>query len=270
VTYSMSDEALFQLHGPSALLPTSAAVGPWDPNMVHGAAVAALFAGQLAPADRTLARLTIEILAPVPVAPLLLECGEISGGARVQRQAASLSADGRTVATANTVLVRRGELALPESVRRHDCPFDSANVPALDEPNHAAEETVGRESFDSRGIIVERLRIEGDRRTHQWISLAVPVVEGTELRTIEIAAVAADYAQAAVHRLLPFSSWTFRNAELTVHFAREPVGSWVGMRCESVVEPVGAGFNSADLYDAQGRMGRSAAVLVVEHRQASV
>jgi hypothetical protein len=39
------------------------------------------------------------------------------------------------------------------------------------------------------------------------------------------------------------------------------------MRCESVVEPVGAGFNSADLYDAQGRMGQSAAVLVVEARE---
>jgi Thioesterase-like superfamily len=265
----MPDPALFQLRRPSTFLPTSAAVGPWDPNIVHGAAVAALFAGQLAPADRTLARLTIEILAPVPLVALTLECSQPSGGARVQRQAATLSVDGRTVATAHTVLVRRGVLALPEHVRQHDCPFDPADVPALDEPNRAAEETVGRPSFDSRGVIVEQLRLEGDRRTHQWISLAVPVVEGTELRAVEIAAVAADYAQAAVHRLLPFSKWSFRNAELTVHFAREPVGSWVGMRCESVVEPVGAGFNSADLYDAGGRMGQSAAVLVVEHRETS-
>lgn len=265
----MPDLALFQLRQPSTFLPTSAAMGPWDPNIVHGAAVAALFAGQLAPGDRTLARLTIEILAPVPLAPLTLEYGQPSGGVRVQRQAASLSVEGRTVATASTVLVRRSALALPENVRRHDRPFDPADEPPLDEPNRAAEEIVGRPSFDSRGVVVEQMVVEGDRRPHQWISLAVPVVEGTEVRAVEVAAVAADYAQAAVHRLLPFSSWSFRNAELTVHFAREPVGSWVGMRCESVVEPVGAGFNSADLYDAEGRMGRSAAVLVVEHRVAS-
>ena len=231
--------------------------------------MAALFAGRLAPDDRTLARLTIEILAPVPVAPLTLECSPRSGGNRVQRQTATLSVEGRTVASANTVLVRRGELHLPENVRRHECPFDPVEVPALDQPNRAAEEIVGRPSFDSRAVIVERLRIEGDRRVHQWISLGVPVVEGTELQAVEIAAVAADYAQAAVNRLLPFSSWSFRNAELTVHFAREPLGSWIGMRCESVVEPAGAGFNSADLYDAEGRMGRSAAVLVVEPRKAS-
>jgi Thioesterase-like superfamily len=263
----MPAESLFQRDPQSTFLPTSAAVGPWDPNIVHGAAVAALFAGQLAPTDRTLARLTIEILAPVPLAPLTLTKSEPSGGARVQRQQATLSAGGRTVATAHTVLVRRGVLDLPERVRRHDSPFDPAGVPALDEPNRAAEDIVGRPSFDSRGAIVEPLRVEGDPRVHQWISLAVPVVEGTELKGVEIAAVAADYAQAAVHRLLPFRSWSFRNAELTLHFAREPVGWWVGMRCESVIAPVGAGFNSADLFDSEGRMGSSAAVLVVEHRE---
>jgi Thioesterase-like superfamily len=263
-------DALFQLLRPSTFLPTAAAVGPWDPNIVHGAAVAALFAGRLAPADRTLARLTIEILAPVPVGPLTLERGQPSGGARVQRQAASLSVGGLTVATAHSVLVRRRELDLPDAVREHDCPFDPAAVPTLAEPNRAAEEIVGRPSFDSRAVIVERLRIDGDRRVHQWISLAVPVVEGTDLRAMEIAAIAADYAQAAVHRLLPFASWSFRNAELTIHFAREPIGSWVGMRCESAIEAAGAGFNSADLFDAHGRMGRSAAVLVIEPREASL
>jgi Thioesterase-like superfamily len=263
------DGALFQLHRPSTFVPTSAAVGPWDPNIVHGAAVAALFAGQLTPTEGTLARLTLEILAPVPLVPLTLECSQPSGGVRAQRQTATLSAEGRTVATASTVLVRRGDLELPESARQDDSPFHPAEVPALDEPNRAAAATVGRDSFDSGSAVVQPMRVEGDRRVHQWISLILSVVEGTELQPTEIAAVAADYAQAAVHRVLPFSSWSFRNAELTIHFAREPVGSWVGMRCESALAPVGAGFNTADLYDADGRMGRSAAVLVVERREVS-
>ena len=79
---------------------------------------------------------------------------------------------------------------------------------------------------------------------------------------------AADYAQSAVHRNLPLADWSFRNAELTLHLAREPVGTWVGARCESVVQPIGAGFNAADLFDADGRMGRSAASIIVEPRGA--
>ena len=161
VIHSMPDESLFQLRRPSTFLPTAAAVGPWDPQIVHGAAVAALFAGQLAPVDCTLARLTIEILAPVPLVPLTLTASEPSGGTRVQRQEATLSADGRTVATASSVLVRRGALDLPEKVRRHDSPFDPAGVPALDEPNRAAEEIVGRSSFDSRGSSSSRCVSKG-------------------------------------------------------------------------------------------------------------
>ena len=262
----MADAALFQPQQPSSFLPTSAAVGPWDPRYVHGAAVAALFANQLASTDHTLARLTIEILAPVPVALLHLDKGELAGGSRVKRQDAVLSTEGRTVASARSVVVRRTTIELPEKALLHPSPFDPAAVPELVEPNRMAQETVGWESFDSRSVIVGQMRVEGDERTHQWISLAVPVVEGTRIQATEIAVVAADYSQAAVHRLLPIGSWSFRNAELTVHLAREPVGSWVGMRCECVVQPVGTGFNAADLYDVDGRMGRSAATLVVEHR----
>ena len=48
--------------------------------------------------------------------------------------------------------------------------------------------------------------------------------------------------------------------------SREPVGSWVGVRSECVVQEVGAGFNAADLFDAAGRFGRAASALVVERR----
>lgn len=110
----MTDDALFQPRNQSGFLPTAAAVGPWDPSIVHGAAVAALFAGQLAPTDSTLARLTIEILAPVPFTLLHLERSELAGGTRVRRQDATLNADGRTVATARAVVVRQSTIDLPD------------------------------------------------------------------------------------------------------------------------------------------------------------
>ncbi len=265
----MADAALFRPRAASTFEPTAAAVGPWDRRIVHGAAIAALLAGQLTPPDGTLARLTLEILAPVPLAPLTLERNEPSGGKRVRRQEATLSCDARVVAVARSVVVSRGEIVLPPKALDHHSPFDPAALPVLDEPNRAAADQVGWECFDSQSMIIDYLRVPDDRRTHQWITLAVPVVEGTELTGIEVAAVAADYAQSAVNRQLPLADWSFRNAELTIHLSREPVGSWVGLRSESLVQPVGTGFNAGDLYDAHGRLGRSAAVLVVEPRRAT-
>lgn len=262
----MADAALFRSIAPATFLPTAAAAGAWDPRLVHGAAVAALLTGRLTPPDGTLARLSLEILAPVPLGPLVLERSDLRGGARVRRQDAALVSEGKTVATAGAVVVRRGALDLPEKALDHPSPFDPASAPPLDEPNRDAREVVGHESFDSVSVVVERMRVADDRRIHQWISLVVPVVEGTDLTATEVAAVAADYAQAAVHRQLPYRDWSFRNADLTLHLTREPLGTWIGMRGEAVVQPVGTGFNAADLFDAGGRVGRSAATLVVERR----
>jgi hypothetical protein len=259
-------DVLFRSDGLSTFVPTSAAVGPWDKGVVHGAAVGALFAGRLAPPGFTPARLTVEFLTAVPMAPLTLDCREPTGGRRVQRQDAVLSCDGREVAAARSVLVHQGELDLPQKARDHPSPFDPAAAPPLDEPNRDAAKAVGWDSFDSTSLIWEWMRVDGDPRTHAWIRLAVPVVEGTVVRGVELAVVAADYAQAAVNRRLSMADWSFRNAEQTLHLSREPVGPWIGMRCESVVQPVGAGFNAADLFDTDGRVGRSAAAIVVERR----
>jgi hypothetical protein len=200
------------------------------------------------------------------MASLTLECSEPSGGRRVQRQDAVLAADGQEVAVARSVLFAQGELELPDKALDHPSPFDPTATPPLDEPNRASAKAVGWESFDSRSLIWSFFEQEDDPRVHAWVSLAVPVVEGTSLRGVELAAVAADYAQAGVNRQLRIVEWSFRNAEQTLHLSREPVGTWIGLLAEALVQPVGAGFNSADLFDASGWVGRSSAAVVVEHR----
>jgi len=265
-----ADAAIFRPDGPGRFVPTEAATGAWDARLVHGAAIVGLLAGQLAPpADRTLARLTLEILAPVPMGPLTVEVTEPAGGARVQRQDATLSAGDKVVATARSLLVRRADpdLALPDKALDHPSPFDPAAAPAMDEPHREAAAMVGHESLDSLGFTWVPMRVEGDKRTHQWVSLLLPVVEGTELKGIELAAVAADYAQSAVNRQLSLRDWSFRSVDMTLNLTREPAGPWIGMRCEGLVQPVGAGFNGADLFDRDGRLGRTSASIVVEPRQ---
>jgi hypothetical protein len=198
---------------------------------------------------------------------LRLDLSEPAGGSRVTRQEARISADGHLVATAHAVAMRSADLDLPERTRRHRSPFDPALAPPLDQPNRGAAEVVGHESLDSVGLVWVPTRVEGDSQTHQWVRLLMPVVEGTELKGVELAVVAADYAQAAVNSQLSMSDWSFRNVELTVHLAREPVGPWIGMRCDALVDPVGVGFNTADLFDPLGRVGKSTASILVEARR---
>lgn len=70
----------------------------------------------------------------------------------------------------------------------------------------------------------------------------------------------------AFARRVPFNRWTFVNAELTVHLAREPVGSWVGIDADGILAPNGCGVGVSQLYDADGRFGQSASALLLEAR----
>jgi hypothetical protein len=262
----MTDVAMFRPTGSTTFAPTEAATGSWDPGLVHGAALSALLAGRLAPDAGTVARYAIDFLAPVPMDELTVELVDDGGGSRVQRRRALVSARGRLVATGSAVVVREGQLELPDKALDHHSPFTPEEVPDLTQPHPTAGSVVGWESFVTLAVSIELHRVEGDRRTHQWIALTVPVVEGVEPLGIELTAVAADFAQSAVHRQLRFDDWSYRNADLTIHLSRPAVGPWIGLRSEAVVQPVGAGFNAADLFDVEGRLGRSASVLVVEPR----
>lgn len=247
--------------------PSDTARGAWDPTILHGAAAAALLARRLLTEGTTIARLSIEFLAAIPHGPVEVAVEDPVGGRRVQRRDARLMLDdSRVVVSATALCVTHSDLDLPSGTARHSSPFDAAQVPPLDTPNRAAAKVVGHDGFDTHAVIVHRHRDPEDRRLHHWIKLAVPVVEGTRVHPIETAVVAADYAQGAVFQQLPFSDWKFRNAEQTLHLARPPVGDWVGARYEAVIEPVGTGFNSADLFDADGRFAQTAASLVVEAR----
>ena len=65
--------ALFEPDG-QLLVPTALTVGPWDPGSQHGGAPSALLAraveAEPAPGPVRLARLTVELLRPVPLTPL--------------------------------------------------------------------------------------------------------------------------------------------------------------------------------------------------------
>ena len=74
-------------------------------------------------------------------------------------------------------------------------------------------------------------------------------------------------AQAAIpFAVLDFRQWTFLNADLSVNFARQPVGDWILLDAESWIGPDGAGLAMARLADERGYFGRAIQSLVIEKR----
>ena len=77
-------DALFEPDG-DRLIPTDFARGPWDPRALHGGPTGALLARAIesAPTDGIafeVARLTVELLRPVPVEPLVLAAEVVRPG----------------------------------------------------------------------------------------------------------------------------------------------------------------------------------------------
>ena len=93
-------QAIYRVDGHRVVTSPDAA-GPWDPRMQHGAAPAALvvWAAEAIPTPQPMriARVTIDLMRPVPVAPLTLETEVLREGRKIQLCAVRLLADGVVV-----------------------------------------------------------------------------------------------------------------------------------------------------------------------------
>src|SRR4029078_10803366 len=115
-----SMEALFCVDGKDVVTSPHAA-GPWDPSMQHGSPPAALvvWAAEKIPTQVAMrvARVTVDLMRPVPVAPLTVESEVLREGRKIQLCAVRLLAQGVVVVSATVlkIKVQGGELP-PEAV----------------------------------------------------------------------------------------------------------------------------------------------------------
>ena len=102
---------------------------------------------------------------------------------------------------------------------------------------------------------------------HEAIAAKVdrPLIEAADISQAMRAVVAADFCN-GTSAALDFRQWTFINADLTVSFAREPVGEWILLDAESWIGRDGAGLAMARLADCHGYFGRAVQCLVIEKR----
>ncbi|MBS0547562.1 MAG: thioesterase family protein [Proteobacteria bacterium] len=257
-------EAIFRVDG--ATVQTSPfAAGPWDPGMQHGAAPASLicWAVERLPAavPMRVARLTVDLMRPVPVAPLTVETEILREGRKIQLAAIRLLADGKEVVRASALRIRKDEVALPT-----DRPFPPLDLPPPEQGGDALGGAMSNTPFLSG---LEMRNVKGAFNTPGpaaiWYRAARPIVEGAPLSPLMRAAIAADFCN-GTSAFLSFKHWTFINADLTLSLAREPVGEWILLDAETWAGPDSIGIAAARLADRDGYFGRAVQSVLFEKR----
>ncbi|WP_315837385.1 thioesterase family protein [Bradyrhizobium prioriisuperbiae] len=257
------DDAIFRLDG-NRVWTSPRAGGPWDPRAQHGSPPAALVAWIAAslpsPVPMRVARLTIDLMRPVPVAPLTFTSEIIKEGRKIQLREVRLLADDVEVVRASVLKVRTAENAIPVEAATPPLDVPGPDQCRDDNMNSARNVFLGTMSMrPAFGRFIEQ------GRAAIWFRANVPLIEGEPLSPLLRAVIASDFCN-GTSPSLDFSKWMFINADLTVNLARYPAGDWILVNAESYSGPDGAGLSIARLADAQGYFGRVIQSLVVEPR----
>jgi hypothetical protein len=256
-------EAIYRVDGNRVVTSPNAA-GPWDISMQHGSAPAALvvWAAEaiLTREPMHIARVTIDLMRPVPVAPLTLETEVLREGRKIQLCAVRLLAADVLVVGATVLKIKTQALTLPPEVAGLPIELPGPDQIREQEPDFSSSPFVtGISMRAARG----RVGVPGPGAI--WYRVDRPLVEGAPVSQAVRAVVAADFCNATA-ATLDFRQWTFINADLTVNFARQPVGAWILLDGESWIGPAGAGLAMARLAGERGYFGRAIQSLVVEKR----
>ena len=250
-------------------VPAGHARGPWDVGSQHAGAPAALLARAvegLEDPDPThpmlIARMTIEVLASVPLAPLRVSAEIVRPGKRLQLVEATVSVEDTVLCRARAVRLRR------EAV---DVPARAVPGPRLPEPDGferwrmpdlGAPEAFGRTAMDLR--IVEGSFLEPGPAT-AWFRFDRPLVEGEEPTPAQAVMAAADFGN-GLSQELGLETHLFVNTDLTVHLSRRPVGEWVALEAVTELGPEGTALAVSTLHDERGPVGRGLQSLFVAQR----
>jgi hypothetical protein len=251
--------------GPGSYESTPATGGPWSRHAQHGGPPSALLTRALEDLigpEQVLARISVDLLGPVPVGTLSVRAEALRRGRQVQLLTATLYdvAAGRDCAVARA-------WALPRS---------STGPGVLTPPGHSPADGVLHDppASWSRGYVqsVEWRWIKGAVTQRGpatvWMRPRIPLLPGVPLTGLDVLMTCVDSASGASAALDP-SEWAFLNTELTVTILREPVGEWVCLDAVTALSSTAVGIATSDVYDQLGLVARSSQTLLVQRQDAT-
>jgi hypothetical protein len=247
-------------------VPTQYTAGPWSSDLQHAGPPSALLSRAIDGASEVepgvTARITMDILRPVPIAPLKVAVRTLRPGRRIEQLEAvlRLAADDTELMRATAWRVLTSDL---------DVPLEGENPPPAP-PSESEPVTLPwwDEEIAYHAALEWRLAsgsVEKPGPACVWTRLKVPLVHGEPTTPFQHLLVMAD-AASGVSWVLDWKDYTFPNVDFSVHMQRPVKGVWLAM--DAVTRPGDEGFGQtiAILHDTTGRVGHSTQTLVIAER----
>jgi len=243
--------------------------GPWNPQHQHAGPPSALAAQSIAQAAAPLgfthiARLTVNLYRPIPVAEVEIIVETEYAGRNVGHFSARLIAGGKEVARCTALAQREASLDIPLGLPGHP-------PPAAPQPAEASAPR--RFPFDDRVIgypdLMETRLAAGsffEGPSAVWFRLRHPLIAGQVPSAIERVAVAADSGN-GISSVLDFKRYLFVNNDLSINLFRTPQGEWICIDARTLIGPDGCGLAEAQIFDSVGLVGRSTQSLMIRMRE---
>jgi len=243
--------------------------GPWQPEHQHGGPPIALAARGIERAAAALglthvARLTANLLRPIPIAELALEVETEYAGRNVAHFSARVSAGGKELIRCTAVAQRQAALDLPPELARDRL----TQAPRSVEQSPAERFPFSKKMIGYQDLIESRIAAGAMFRgpSAVWFRLRYPLVEGEAPSALQRVAVAADSGN-GISAILDFRNYVFVNPDLTINLLRQAEGEWICIDARTLLGPDGGGLAEARIFDAQGLIGRSTQSLAIRRRK---
>lgn len=257
----MVDESFFT-QSDEWFLPTEATRGPWDADACHAGPPTGLLAraSEQAVPEQQLARLTVELNRPVPMAGFRIET-------EVKRSGRSVSVTESTIVDEAGRVCGIGRGLHIVATGHHETPTVPSPPVDLDRavalpfplkaPNH------GLPAFSGPGVEVAYSPGSDDHGgpTKMWMR-TIPLLADEPMSPFQRVCPLADSGNATSRNAEP-GEYSFVNVDLTISLHRPPVGEWIGSDAVSYWEPNGIGVSDAQLLDRYGPVGRALQTLLI-------
>ena len=251
--------------------PTDHSRGPWDGDACHAGPPTGLLvrAMERALPDVRLARITVELVKPIPMAGFHVAVEVTRRGRTVAGTRATVTDGEGTVRATATGL----HAALQEPPL-FDGPLDNSefHTPRLADAQPGPFPIDARRHHGRPGFSGEAVRMryppehrEGPGSSIVWMNTA-PLIPGETPSPFQAICPLADCGNAFSRHAEPWQV-QFANIDLTIALHRDPVGEWFGSRTESWWQPGGVGLADAMLFDDDGPVGRALQTVVLRAPQ---
>ncbi|MFF2731545.1 thioesterase family protein [Streptomyces sp. NPDC058008] len=244
---------------------TPATAGPWSAKTQHGGPPSALMGRAMerhAPRPgMRIARVTVELLRPVPVADLRIDVRTVRSGGRTEILEGEMTSGGDLV-----LVARAWRLVASPPETPSLCPGPTAPARPGPQPPH----TMAGAHLDGYVSAME-WRFEPGKGFDSlgpgtaWVRQRVGLVGGEQDTPLTRALTVADSSWAVAFELDHHAGLVI-NTDITLALHRDPVGEWLCLRSDTAASPAGSGLALGQLDDAAGDCGRVLQTLLVTER----